>query len=350
VACGIAGLVVIVAAIVMVVGLIIWPLARSSDDRPAPAPKATKPTRTAAANPPALAGAAASPSAPAPPATGPTSLDGTDADGAVTADAAGRLVIDLELRRLFDHFLAASGEEPITAIRARIVAVLRARLPGAAAAEGTAILDRYLGYRDAARQLLASGSAPASATAALETVHDLRVHWLSPAVAKVFFADEEAATLAALARHDVLADRALPVTERDQRLAEIDARTPPADLEARAAALAPVTELAQETALRRSGAGADQIAALRTAQLGPAAAARLAELDRSHAEWDARLAQFRAARAELRTDPRLDAAERHRRIDELTARSFTPAERNRVEALDRISSQASDKSGRAGAR
>jgi lipase chaperone LimK len=240
----------------------------------------------------------------------------------------------------------ASGEEPSAAIRARIVAVLRVRLPGAAVTEAIAILDHYLGYRDATRQLVASGSAPTT----LETVHDLRVQWLSPAVAKVFFADEETATLAALARHDVLADPALPPAERDRRLAEIDARTPPVVLEARTAALAPVTELAQETALRNAGAGADQISAMRTAQLGAAAAARLADLDRSHAEWDARLAQFRAARARLLADPRLDDAERRRRIDELLIRSFTSAERIRVETLDRSSSQDSGNSGRAGAR
>jgi lipase chaperone LimK len=349
VACGIAGLVVIVAAIVAVIGLIIWPLARSSTERPAPAPKASAwPPKTASANAPGLAGAAAPPPATAPPTASPASLDGTDADGAVTADATGRLVVDLELRRLFDHFLAASGEEPIAAIRARIIAVLRARLPGTAAAEGIALLDRYLGYRDAARQLVAPGAGTVVAT--LETVHDLRVQWLSPEIAKVFFGDDEAATAAALARRDVLANPALPAAERDRQLAEADARTPPAVLEARAAALAPVTELAQEAALRRAGASADQIAATRTALLGAAAAARLADVDRSHAEWDARLAQFRAARAQVVADPHLDDAERRRRIDELLARSFSPTERTRVEALDRISTQASGNPGRASAR
>jgi lipase chaperone LimK len=37
-------------------------------------------------------------------------------------------------------------------------------------------------------------------------------------------------------------------------------------------------------------------------------------------------------------DPQLDDAARRRRIDELLARAFSPAERVRVEALDRIAS------------
>src|SRR5262249_12066083 len=158
---------------------------------------------------------------------------------------------------------------------------------------------------------------------ALDEVHALRARWLGAEVAAALFGDDEAAIRAALARRDVLADPQLSPAERERRLAEIEAATPRETREARAAALAPVDELARETALRAQGAGDDQIAALRTAELGPAAAARLAELDRAHAAWDARLAKFRAERAALLADPRLDAAERQRQIDELLAREFT---------------------------
>jgi lipase chaperone LimK len=277
------------------------------------------------------AGAPSEPDDPRPAAL-PASLEGTDPDGDLRADAAGHLVIDRELRRLFDYFLAASGEEPIATMRARIIAVLRARLPALAADEAIDILDRYLAYREAARQLVA----PASEAAGLAQVHDLRAAHLPPAVVAAFFADEDAAIRAALARREVLADPALTPDERDRRLAEIDARTPAALREARAAAMAPLDQLARETALRAAGASGAEITAARTAALGAEAAARLGDLDRSRAAWDARLAQFRAERARLLADPRLDDAERRRRIDELLVRSFTAPERIRVDALDRM--------------
>jgi lipase chaperone LimK len=303
---------------------------------PKPAPPTTPPTTgsgvVAAAR--ALAPLTTAASAPQPAAL-PGSLEGTEPDGAVTADADGHLVVDLELRRLFDHFLIATGEEPLATIRARIVTALRARLPATAAAEAIAILDRYLAYRDAARLL----APPADPTAGLDQVHDLRVRILSPEVAKAFFADEEAATYAALSRRAVLADATLSAAERDRRLAEIDARLPAAVREARAAATAPVDELNRELAMRAAGASDAQIAAARTAALGADAAARLADLDRSHAAWDARLARFRAARAALLADPQLDDAERRRRIAALLGSSFTTEERIRVEALDRISAR-----------
>ena len=303
---------------------------------PKPAPPATPPTTgsgvVAAAR--ALAPLTTAASAP-PPAALPGSLEGTEPGGAVTADADGHLVVDLELRRLFDHFLIATGEEPLATIRARIVTALRARLPATAAAEAIAILDRYLAYRDAARLL----APPADPTAGLDQVHDLRVRILSPEVAKAFFADEEAATYAALSRRAVLADATLSAAERDRRLAEIDARLPAAVREARAAATAPVDELNRELAMRAAGASDAQIAAARTAALGADAAARLAELDRSRTAWDARLTRFRAARAAVLADPQLDDAERRRRIAALLDSSFTTEERIRVEALDRISAR-----------
>ena len=269
----------------------------------------------------------------APPATLPGSLEGTEPDGAVEADASGHLIITIELRRLFDHFLAASGEESVATMRARIIAVLHARLPDAAAAEAIAILDRYLAYRDAARRLVPPSSDP---RAGLDQVHDLRSKMFSPAVVQAFFADEEAATYAALARRDALTDTSLSPAERERRLAEIDARTPPAVLAARAAATAPLDELNREAQLRAAGASDQQIAAARTAALGAGAAARLADLDRAHAAWDARLARFRAERAAVLADSALGDAERQRRIADLLARSFTEPERLRVEVLDRI--------------
>lgn len=259
----------------------------------------------------------------------PGSLDGTEADGAIEADAAGHLVVDLELRRLFDHFLAASGEEPIATMRARIIAVLRARLPGPAVAEAIDILDRYLAYREAARGLVAGGSD----TAALDQVHELRVKLLPPAVVKAFFADEEAATYAAMQRRDVLADRTLSEAERARKLAEIEARIPAAAREGRAAALVPLAEMQREDQLRASGASEAAITASRTAAFGADGAARLAALDREHAAWDARLAQFRAARAAIVADATIDDAERARRIAALLESSFTEPERIRVEAI-----------------
>ena len=281
--------------------------------------------------PPRAVGGVAAPAVAVPEAL-PGSLDGTEADGAIEADAAGHLVISLELRRLFDHFLAATGEEPVATIRARIIAVLHQRLPELAADEAIAILDRYLAYRDAARNLAPT----ASDRDGLTQVHALRAKLFTPEVAKAFFADEEAATFAALTRRDVLVDPTLSDAERARRVAALEATLPAEVRAARAAAVAPIAEMSHEAELRAAGASTAQITAARTQAFGADGAARLAELDRAHAAWDARLAAFRAARQAVLADTRLDDAARQAQVEALLARSFSPTERLRVEAIEGI--------------
>ncbi|HET9622865.1 MAG TPA: lipase secretion chaperone [Kofleriaceae bacterium] len=283
------------------------------------------------------------------PAALPGSLEGTEADGDVQAGADGHLRVTIELRRLFDHFLAASGEEPIATMRARIIAALRARLPATAASEAIAILDRYLGYREAARKLATApdpGGDPALAAAQqpsadqqkveLKMIHDLRVSWFTPVVFQAFFADEEAGILAAMDRRDVIADKTLGEAERAQKLAALEAQLPADERARRAAATAPLDEMKREAELRAQGASAAQINDLRTQAFGADGAARLAELDRAHAAWDQKLAQFRADRAAVLGDARLSQAARDQQIAELVARAFTPQEQLRVVAIEHL--------------
>lgn len=283
-------------------------------------------TRTAPATPSAIAPRAEAVGAL------PGSLEGTDADGALQTDAAGHLIVTIELRRLFDHYLTATGEEPIATMRARIVAALNAKLSPLAAGEAVALLDRYLGYREAGRNLATS----ADPRAGIDAVHALRAQWFTPEVARAFFAEEEAATYAALDRRDAVDDPSLTAAERDRRVAEAEARLPASARAAREAAMAPLRQMQRDDELRAQGASEAAITASRTATFGADGAARLAELDRTRAAWDARLAQFRAARAAIVGDAQLDAAEQQRRVEALLAQSFSDGERIRVRAIEQL--------------
>ena len=58
----------------------------------------------------------------------PASLRGTEIDGALPVDARGALIVTPDVLDLFDYFLAASGEEPVAALRARIDREIEARV------------------------------------------------------------------------------------------------------------------------------------------------------------------------------------------------------------------------------
>ncbi len=82
-----------------------------------------------------------------------SSLEGTDIDGALKADAAGNLVLDLAVRDFFDYFLSVADElGPENAI-AEIERYARAYLPERAGDQAVELLSNYLRYKRAEFEL-----------------------------------------------------------------------------------------------------------------------------------------------------------------------------------------------------
>jgi lipase chaperone LimK len=258
----------------------------------------------------------------------PRSLRGTRIDGGLVVDASGRFVATPDARRLFDYFLATAGEEPAADIRARIVAVIDRRLSGDAARDATALLDRYLAYRERARH-----------TTTREDLLAARREVLG-ADADALFADVTPLEDMAVEAARIANDPSLGPDERAARRAALEAQLPTPLREARAQALAPLNLIEEESALRAAGASPDEIRALRERMAGADAADRLEALDRTRADWDARVASYREARAAIEADSSLPAEARAQAIDDLIAARFTGPERMRVAALDRIAAGA----------
>lgn len=265
----------------------------------------------------------------------PRSLRGTTPPVGLVVDAAGDLVPTPALHALFEHFLAASGEESPATIRARIVAELEERLPPRAARQGEALLDLYLAYREALREL---DDARLAASADLER----RLQWLRETRREIFGADvadalfgtEEDALRVALEQRRVAADPSLDAETRRARLEELETRLPEPVRAAREAALAPLRLIEEEAALRDAGASDAEIQALHERRLGPEAAARLEAMDRSRAEWEQRVTRYRAERGALDADAGASPAARADALEALRVEHFGPEELTRVRALD----------------
>ncbi len=275
----------------------------------------------------------------------PRSLRGTRTDGGLVTDADGHFVPTLDARRLFDYFLTATGEIPDDTIRARIQQEIERRLQPPAAAEALALLDRYLVYRERVRTL-AQAEVPddGDLDARLATLMALRREVLGPDAAEAFFADEEADARRLLEARRIDGDPNLTAEERATRIEAIfresEAELPADVREARAAARLATTLRGAEAEIRARGGDDAEIAAARARIAGPAAAARLGDLDRQRSAWQARVDAFRTARDRLERDTSLTAESRATAVGRLLDESFTAAERRRVEALDRIAAEA----------
>lgn len=267
----------------------------------------------------------------------PGSLQGTEVDGALVADASGHFQPGPEALRLFDYFLSARGEEGAATIRARIEAQIAERLPPSARDEALRLYDTYLLYLDEASRLVSEGTAVDDMEQRFQELRELRRQVFGSATARALFEEAEQIEEVALERRRIMSDPDLNDRERIQRLAELQNRLPEDVRRAEAEAYAPLRLAREEDRLREQGASEAEIRALREQMVGEDAAQRLEDLDRDRAAWSERMAAYRKERDEVlysvRNAPEEAKVRFLRRVRE---RHFEPHERPRVEALDRI--------------
>lgn len=264
----------------------------------------------------------------------PGSLRDTEIDGALVVGVDGRLLVTPALRRFFEYFFVAWGEEPSEQIRARIEAAIRARLSGAPQRDAFDLLDRYLTYRERGRTLDAAGLADDDLTARFEALRSLRREVFGARDAAALFGDQEAADTVAVAQHRIATDPTLSDDERFMQFAALEAQLPDSVRAARAAATAPLRLAEEEVALRAAGGTPEDIQALRERFVGSEAAERLAALDQQRAEWQGRVDAYRQERAAIDRDTSLTADQRDAAIETLRARDFSGPELMRIRALD----------------
>lgn len=298
-------------------------------DRPAETRDAERPVAVPIASAPRVDGPAVGAVGPALPA----SLRGTEPDGALPFDANGELVVTRDVLDFFEYYLSATGEEPLAAIRARIVAEIEARLPPTAQAAALDLLERTLAYREAVRALHAEGLAGVDLERRLQRIREVRRAFFSAPEREAFFAAEETRWSIDLESRRVALDPRLDAAERASRLAALEERLPPQQREARSSAQA-ATQLRQDEAvLREKGASDAEIHALRADRFGPEAAERLRALDERRAAFQERLDAWWSEAERLREDG-ATASE----LDAARAQRFEGPELLRVEALERARS------------
>ena len=238
-----------------------------------------------------------------------TSLRGTEPDGAIAFDAAGQVVLDAALVRVFDYFLALTGEVSDARIRSLLFEHAVARHGQAAALRVLAVFDRYV----AMRAELAAQPPTADLDRRYARLRETRERWFG-AAAEAMFGAEHAQLEDTLTRRHLADD--------PDALAEFEAARPPARRAAeREAAAAHIAE-EQTRQLDALDTDPEQRRAEREQLWGAEAAARLAALDAQRADWDRRVADY------LRRRETVGAAE--------ALRGFTAEERARIEALEAV--------------
>lgn len=261
------------------------------------------------------------------------SMAGTQPDGAARAGADGQLQVNAELAYLFDYYLAGLGERPLEAIKAEIIRELDRRLPAAAALQARRLLDNWLAYKralvDVERGLPAQANPALRARQRLTAMQQLRSAYFTQDEIAGLFGASDAYDLDAIARLEINSNAGLSEAQREQKLAALNAALPPS---VRSEREAPARVLRLEEAVataRAQGAGDNEIYRMRSAAISPAAAARLADLDREEADWQRRIGTYQSQRRQLEQSAANEAS-----LQQLRDSTFSTEEQKRLQAYE----------------
>jgi lipase chaperone LimK len=295
----------------------------------APAPLAPPQPEQAAQQPPALTAGVT----PLPP-----SFAGTQVDGQFRVDANGNLLISIDIRRIFDYFLSAYGEERIQTSIERLQAYVRSQLDEPAEGQALVLLAQYLDYKRQLIQLEKDLPQMASLDAMRQreqAVQNLRASLFSAEAHQAFFAQEEAYNQFTLQRLAIRHDQSLNDQQKAEAMDRLRAGLPEELQEMVVPQLQ--AELRQQTAaLQAEGASPAQIQQLRLQLVGAEATARLEALDQQRQQWQQRLNGYRQEKARIEANSGLSEADRQSAIASLAAERFDERERLRLEAAEQL--------------
>ena len=273
------------------------------------------------------------------------SQEGTEPDGKLLAQGMASAAGDnvplayAELRRMFDYYFSAQGEQSLPSITQQIQTELNRRLSPAQAQKARRLLDLYLVFKRALVRLEArpglAGSGVASMRQRMLAQQDLRAEYFSAEELEGMFGFEDAMDADAIARLEISQNAKLNAAQKKEQLAALDAAMPAA-LRADRDATQAVTRVEQRAAdMRAQGASDDEIFRMRAKAFDTAAASRLAELDREEAAWKQRIGNYLEARDQvLKAQANASPSERLQALTNLQQSQFREAEQRRLAAYE----------------
>ncbi|MGQ5522198.1 lipase secretion chaperone [Chitinimonas sp. PSY-7] len=248
------------------------------------------------------------------------------------------LVLDENLRRLFDYYLSVQGEQPLRNIIKAVDIWLDKRFAAAAAKDAKNLFRRYLYFKRALATLEADpniqGNALVIARKRLDSARVLRSRYFSqPEVAGLFgwgdrYDDD------AMARMEIQQDRRLTDDVRRSRLTALDGKLDPETLAARQQPVEFLALAEQVAIARKQGADDAAVFRLRAASVGEDAAVKLAALDREEIEWKRRIEHYKQSLVPVRNNSALDESQRQVVITAMRESYFNAQERLRLVAYE----------------
>lgn len=272
----------------------------------------------------------------------PRSLQGTTVDGEIIIDEHQQLVVTEGLRRLFDYFLSALGEEEEAVIHGRVESYIRTHTPEPASSQAVAIFDQYVAYLKALPEIEKRyGNLQMQATEngqldldmvaqQKQDVARLRQQHFSKETISAFFGAQEDYDNYSIEMIKINQNEQLTDVQKDAARQDYISRMPNNFTKANIKQQANLNELISRTEqMKAKGATAEALYNMRRELVGAPAAARLALVDQEDASFDQRFTQYQAHKQRL-LNQEANSAQAQTQIDQIETQLFNEEERKRL--------------------
>lgn len=272
----------------------------------------------------------------------PRSLKGTQIDGEIIIDENKQLVVTQGLRRLFDYFLSALGEEDEAVIFARVESYIRHHTPEPAASQAVAIFGQYVAYLKALPeiekrygnlQLQATKSGELDLNAVAQQQQDvtkLRQQYFAKDTISAFFGTEDDYDDYSVEMVRINQNKQTSEAQKEAARQDYISRLPDSVTKANIVQQANLGELMARTEqMKARGATPEALYNMRRELVGAPAAKRLAQVDQEDASFDQRFTQYQTQKQRLLSQS-ADQAQAQIQVNQLEQQLFDDAERKRL--------------------
>ena len=272
----------------------------------------------------------------------PRSLKGTQVDGEIIIDENKQLVVTEGLRRLFDYFLSAIGEEDEAVIFARVESYIRHHTPEPAASQAVAIFSKYVAYLKALPeiekrygnlQLQATKNGELDLNAIAQQKQDvanLRQQYFDKTTIEAFFGASDSYDDYSMEMVRINQNEQMSEAQKQAARQDYVSRLPDGAIKTNIMQQANLNELMARTEqMKAAGASPEALYNMRRELVGAPAAARLAQVDQQDAHFDQRFKQYQAQKQQLLSQ-NADKAQAQTQIHQIEQQLFNDMERKRL--------------------
>ncbi len=276
----------------------------------------------------------------------PQSLSSSPLPSRLDINEQGQLVINMKVKRLFEFYLSAMGEESLAECILRIRHDLSQQLEAGALDSALNLLEGFLQYQnhigDIKNDFLARYQDQAyeleRVSEMKQSVRQSRSLFFSEHANNAFYKQEDEYDHYMLKKVAIKSDRTLTAEQKRAQYQLLDSDSPQwiSQQEQQANLVSRVQE--KEQALRQSGGDELAIRQLRVDNYGEQAAQNLAVLDQQRALWSQRVDQYRLESLQILASTAFTQQEKNQLLDDIRQQHFSGNELVRISALDKIDS------------